>query len=150
MLFLEGKTLLRCILKKLQVIYQKPCSNSTLYWGEGEVEKGKMLKFGKVFLMFWQALNIHYCICSCEKSEKFVRMINKRSHEICIAIDPNEFSIHTSRPMYEAPKLYDGKYLFTLLIENKLDDFDIFAPIFKEAHTVHDGISSLDCFLHHQ
>ena len=48
MLFLEGKTLLQCILESLQVIFQKTRSNSTLYWREGEAEKQKMLKFGSV------------------------------------------------------------------------------------------------------
>ena len=33
MLFLEGKTLLQCILEKLQVICQKPHSNLKLYLG---------------------------------------------------------------------------------------------------------------------
>ena len=39
-LFLEGKTLLQFILENLEVIFQKPCSNSTLYWGQvGREEK---------------------------------------------------------------------------------------------------------------
>ena len=45
MLFLEDKTLLLwCMLVNLQVIGQKPRSNSTLHWEEGE-----MLRLGKLF-----------------------------------------------------------------------------------------------------
>ena len=39
MLFLEAKTLLRCVLEKLQVICQKRRSKSTFYWREREAEK---------------------------------------------------------------------------------------------------------------
>ena len=56
MLFLEDKTLLQCILEKLPVIHKKTCNNSTLYWGEGEAENQKVMKFGEVFqLLFFSS-----------------------------------------------------------------------------------------------
>jgi len=41
MLFLENKTLLRCVLYNLQIIDQKQRSKSTLYWREGGGRRGK-------------------------------------------------------------------------------------------------------------